>query len=159
MKKKQIGLLLIIPIIIVAFLYISRTQKDNWVKEAPEIKYSEAREKEVWGKQLNGHSPEIFYGTPLYDLAKEMTGFRSDKKIEELIAAIPRKDINIQDGKFHKTIGQFALTVSNLKALNLLLDKGLNPNLMDKQGNAIIIDINDFYKNPSEKLLNPIARI
>ncbi len=154
MKAKKIILLILLLIIgIVLFSYISKTQKDTWVKETPKTKYSKEREKEVWGKQLNGHSPEIFYGTPLYDLAKEMTGFRSDKKIEELIAAIPRKDINIQDGKFHKTIGQFALTVSNLKALNLLLDKGLNPNLIDKMGNAIIIDINDFYKNPSEKLL------
>jgi len=146
MKKKHIGLLLLIPIIIIAFLYTSKTQKDNWAKESPEIKHSEAREKEVCGEILRGNVAPLYYGTPLYDLAKEMTcfyRFRSDEKIEKLINEIPKEYINFQDDKYGMTIGHFALFVSNLRALRLLLDKGLNPNLIDKRGVAIIIDINN----------------
>lgn len=153
MKSKYIRILILILTISSC---TSKAEKDKWAKEAPETKYSKARENEVWGKRLNGHSPEIFYGTPLYDLAKEMTcfyWFRSDKKIEELIVSIPRQSINIQDSKFKTTIGQFALTVSNLKAVCLLLDRGLNPNLMDKMGKAIIININDpYYSHLPESL-------
>ena len=150
MKKTHIKLLLIIPIIIIIFLFSSKVQKDNWAKEAPEIKHAKERENEVWGKQLNGHSPELFYGTSFYDLAKEMTRshlLRSDKKIEELIAEIPKESINFQDSKFQMTIGQFALIVSNLKAVRLLLDKELNPNLIAEKahGRALIIDINSGY--------------
>lgn len=148
MKTKKIILLivLLIAIGIVLFSYISKTQKDNWVKETPEIKHSQARENEVWGEILRGNDAPLYYGTPLYDLAKEMTcfsKFRSDEKIEKLINEIPKEYINFQEGKYGMTIGHFALFVSNLKALRLLLDKGLNPNLIDKRGVAIIIDINN----------------
>jgi len=158
MKTKKIILLILLLTIIgiVLFSYISKSQKDKWAKEAPEIKHSQAREKEVWGEILRGNDAPLYYGTPLYDLAKEMTcfsKFRSDEKIEKLINEIPKEYINFQDDKYGKTIGQFALFVGNLKAVRLLLDRGLNPNLIDKMGNVIIIDINDFYKNPSEKLL------
>jgi hypothetical protein len=145
MKKKHIGLLLIIPIIIIAFLFNSKMQKDNWVKESPEIKYSEERIEEVWGGVLRGDNPDLFYGTPLYDAADAMSGliyFRNEEKIEKLIEEIPKEYINYQEGNYGMTIGHFALTVSNLKAVRLLLDRGLNPNLMDKDGDAIIIDIN-----------------
>lgn len=145
MKNKKIDLVLLSTFIIMVFSNCSKVENDNWLKEDPKIRYSEKRENEVWGKTLNGHSPEIFYGTPLFDLATEMTSFswfRSDKKIEELIMDLPQNYINLQDAKFGKTIGQFALTVSDLKAVRLLLDRGLNPNLLDKGGNAIIININ-----------------
>lgn len=130
------------------FSNCSKVEKDNWLKEDPKIRYSEKRETEVWGKILNGHSPEIFYGTPLYDLAREMTcfyWFRSDEKIAELIMELPKNSINLQDAKFGLTIGHFAVIVSDLKAVRLLLDKGLNPNLIDKGGNAIIININSPF--------------
>jgi hypothetical protein len=146
MKKKTCWSALLIAIILIAYLYTSKTQKDNWVKESPETKHSEAREKEVWGKILRGNDAPLYYGTPLYELAKEMTcfsKFRSDEKIEKLIHEIPKEYINFQEGKYGMTIGHFALFVSNLKALRLLLDKGLNPNLIDKRGVAIIIDINN----------------
>ena len=156
MKKKHIGLLLLIPIIIIAFLYTSKIQKDKWAKESPEIKYSEAREKEVWGEVLRGNDAPLYYGTPLYDLAKEMTcfsKFRSDEKIEKLINEIPKEYINFQDDKYGKTIGQFALFVGNLKALRQLLDRGLNPNLIANDGDALIIDINGpFESNLPESL-------
>ena len=148
MKNKKIGLVLFSTLIIMVFSNCSKVENDNWLKEDPKIRYSEKRENEVWGKTLNGHSPEIFYGTPLYDLAKEMTcfyWFRSDKKIEELIMDLPQNYINHQDAKLGLTIGHFALIVSDLKAVRLLLDRGLNPNLMDKSGNAIIIDINSPF--------------
>lgn len=147
MKTKKIILLILLIIIgILLFSYISKIQKDNWAKESPEIKHSQAREKEVWGEILRGNDAPLYYGTPLYDLAREMTcfsKFRSDEKIEKLINEIPKEYINFQEGKYGMTIGHFALFVSNLKALRLLLDKGLNPNLIDKRGVAIIIDINN----------------
>ena len=146
MKKKHIGLLLLIPIIIIAYLYTSKIKKDNWVNESLETKYSEKRENEIWGGVLRGNDPALYYGTPLYDLAEALSSFshlQNDEKIEKLIHEIPKEYINFQEGKYGMTIGHFALFVSNLKALRLLLDKGLNPNLIDKRGVAIIIDINN----------------
>jgi uncharacterized protein len=152
MKTKKIILLivLLIAIGIILFSYISKTQKDNWVNETPEIKHSEAREKEVWGEILRGNDAPLYYGTPLYGLAKEMTcfsKFRSDEKIEKLINEIPKEYINFQDDKYGKTIGQFALFVDNLKVVRLLLDRGLNPNLIANDGDALIIDINGPFKS------------
>lgn len=145
MKKKQIGLLLLIPIIIIGYLFVTNMQKENWYKETPEIKYSEAREKEVWGGVLRGNDAGLYYGTPLYELANAMSGlsyFRNEKKIEKLINEVPKKLINYQEEKYGMTIGQFALRTNNMKAIRELLDKGLDPDLIDKSGNAIIIDIN-----------------
>jgi hypothetical protein len=150
MKKKHIGLLLLIPIIIVAFLFTSKNKKDNWVKESPKTKHSEARENEIWGGVLRGNDPALYYGTPLYDLAEALSSFshlQNDEKIKTLIDEVPKEYINFQEDKYGMTIGHFALFVSNLKALRLLLDKGLNPNLIDKRGVAIIIDINDPFKS------------
>lgn len=137
----------------------SKSEKDRWAKEPLEIKHTEAREKEVWGNVLKGNDPALFYGTPLYDLAKEMTSFsyfRSDEKIAKLIAAIPKQSINLQNSKFKETIGQFALTVGNQKAVMLLLEKGLNPNLIANElanGRVLIIDINmSFYNHSPEGL-------
>jgi hypothetical protein len=164
MKTKKIILLivLLIAIGIVIFSYISKIKKDNWVKETPEIKHSQAREKEVWGEILRGNDAPLYYGTPLYDLAKEMTcfsKFRSDEKIEKLINEIPKEYINFQEEKFGTTIGQFALRTNNISPIRILLDKGLNPDLIDKSGNALIIDINHFYINPSEKKMVLIQMI
>lgn len=154
--KKNIGLLLIIVIIITAFLYFLKVQKDNWSNEPPEIKYSEQREKEVWGGVLRGNDAGLYYGTPLYDLAEAMSGlvyFRNNEKIEKLIDEVPKEYINYQEGKYGMTIGQFALRTYNLSTLRKLLDKGLNPNLMDKRGKAIIIDINSsVYSHLPESL-------
>lgn len=147
MKNKYFGIVLLIVTIVSC---TGKAEKDNWAKESPEIKHSEAREKEVWGKILRGNDPASYYGTPLYDLAKEMTcfsKFRSDEKIEKLINEIPKEYINFQDDKYGRTIGQFALFVGNLKAVRLLLDRGLNPNLIANDGGALIIDINGPFKS------------
>ena len=154
MKKKQICLLLLIPIIIIGYLFVSNMQKENWLKETPEIKYSEDREKEVWGKILRGTNPALYYGTPFYKLADAMSGlpyFRNEEKIEKLIDEVPKEYINFQEQKFGTTIGHFALKTLNYNAIRRLLDKGLNPNLMDKSGDALIITINSSgysYKSP-----------
>lgn len=127
------------------------SEKDNWAKETPKLKYTETREKEVWEKALDIKDPALFYGTPLYDLATEMATLsmlRSDKKIHELINEIPKEIINYQEAKYGITIGHFALITKNIKAIQWLLDKGLNPDLISKDGSAIIIDINaSFYTN------------
>jgi hypothetical protein len=157
MKKKHIIIITLLLTFFFGYRFYSKIQKDNWVKESQDTKYSEKREKEVWGKNLRGWSPERFYGTPLYDLAKEMTcfyWFRSDKKIEELIREIPKEYINFQEGKTGMSIGDFALFNSNLKAVRLLLNKGLNPNLINKDGDALIIKINSIiYKKQPEIIL------
>ncbi|WP_310557774.1 ankyrin repeat domain-containing protein [Flavobacterium sp.] len=155
--KNKINLYLPIAIVLVLVgLHVySKVQKDNWVKEAPAIKYSEERENEVWGGVLRGDDAGLFYGTPLYDLADEMSGFfflRNQNKIARLISELPEEYINYQEEKYGKTIGHFALFTGNLKAIHLLLDRGLNANVLDKNGSAIIIDINAFSYNPSEKL-------
>ena len=153
MKKKNIGLLVFsLVLIFMVYSYWSKVQKDNWVKDPPEIKYSEAREKEVWWRILRGDDAGLYYGTPLYDLAKAMSGlidFRNQDKIARLINKIPQEYVNYQEGKFGWTIGHFALRAGELKAIRLLLEKGLNPNLMSKSGDAIIIDINAFSYIPS----------
>ena len=152
--KKVITLIIVIGLVIFAFLYYSKMQKDKWEKESPETKYSEQRENEVWGKILRGGNPGLFYGTPLYEVADAMSGlpyFRNEGKIIKLINEIPKEYINYQEGKFGHTIGHFALKTYNFKALRKLLDKGVDPNLMDKAGKAIIIEINSSaysYKSP-----------
>jgi len=157
MKKKHIGLLLIILIIIATFLYMSNIGKVSWAKESPKTKYTKAREKEIWGKVLHAENPALFYGTPLYDLAKEIaSGFGNHKKIEELINEIPKEYINFPENKFAMTIGQFALETKNMFAIRKLLDKGLDPNLITDQlgdGRVLIIDINrSFYGQAPESL-------
>jgi len=133
-----------------------KSEKDKWVKETPEIKYSENRENEVWGEILRGRNPALYYGTPLYDLAETLSGaiwFRNKEEIGNLIDEVPKEYINFQEGKFGMTIGQFALSTNNMFAIRKLLDRGLNPNLMDKMGNTIIIDINNsVYTNLPESL-------
>jgi len=77
--------------------------------------------------------------------------FRNEKKIEKLIDEIPQEYINYKEGYYGTTIGHFALSTFNYRAIRKLIDKGLNPNLMDKSGNAIIIHINSSaysYKSP-----------
>ncbi|WP_310559000.1 ankyrin repeat domain-containing protein [Flavobacterium sp.] len=155
--KNKINLYLPIAIVavLVGFYVYSKVQKDNWVKEAPAIKYTEERENEVWGGVIRGDDAGLFYGTPLYDLADEMSGFfflRNQNKIARLISEMPKEYINYQEEKYGQTIGHFALFTGNLKAIHLLLDRGLNANALDKNGSAIIIDINAFSYNPSEKL-------
>ena len=159
MKNKYFGIVLLIFTIVSC---TSKSEKDKWAKEAPEIKYSEAREKEVWGRVLRGDNPALYYGTPLYDLAEALSdeSFSSDKeKIIKLIDAVPKEYINFQEEKFGTTIGQFALRTNNISPIRILLDKGLNPDLIDKSGNALIIDINHFYINPSEKKMVLIQMI
>ena len=147
MKTKKIILLILLLIMgVFLFSYFSKTQKDNWVNESLETKYSEKRENKIWGGVLRGNDPALYYGTPLYDLAGALSCFshlRNDEKIKKLIDEVPKEYINFQEGKYGMTIGHFALFVSNLKALRLLLNKGLNPNLIDKRGVAIIIDTNN----------------
>ena len=148
MKNKNSVLILLSTLILIfmGYSYWSKVQKDNWAKEAPEIKYSETREKEVWGGILRGDDAGLYYGTPLYDLAKAMSGiieFRNEDKVVRLINEIPQEYVNYQEAKYGKTIGHFALRIGNMLAIRKLLDRGLNPNLMDKNGNAIIININD----------------
>jgi uncharacterized protein len=145
--KNIINLFLPIAIVVVlaGFYVYSKVQKDNWVKEPLAIKYSEVRENQVWGGVLRGDDAALFYGTPLYDLADEMSGFffmRNQSKIARLIKELPQDYINYQEEKYGMTIGHFALVTRNLKAIRLLLDRGLNPNLIDKSGDAIIIYIN-----------------
>jgi uncharacterized protein len=152
--KKFISLIIILGLFLFAYLYYSKMQKDNWAKEPSEIKYSEQRENEVWGKILRGHNPGLFYGTPLYEVAEAMSGllyFRNEEKILKLIDEIPKEYVNYQEDKFGTTIGHFALKTYNFAAIRKLLDIGLNPNLMDKNGKAIIIEINSStysYKSP-----------
>lgn len=152
--KKAITLIIAIGLVIFAFLYYSKSKKDKWVKEPVEIKHSEQREKEVWGKILRGHHAALFYGTPLYEVADAMSGltfFRNEEKIAKLIDEIPKEYVNYQEGKFGTTIGDFALRTYNFAAIRKLLDRGLNPNLMNKNGEAIIIKVNSSaysYKSP-----------
>lgn len=144
MKSKYFGILILILIISSC---TSSAKKNEWAKEAPETKYSEARENEVWGEILKNRNPALYYGTPLYDLAETLSGaiwFRDKEEIAQLINAIPKEYINYQEKKFGMTIGQFALRTNNMFAIRKLLDRGLNPNIMDNMGNAIIIDINNY---------------
>ncbi|MBD0724320.1 hypothetical protein B6A10_03920 [Flavobacterium sp. L1I52] len=148
MKRRKI-ILIVISLLLCygVYSFISKIEKDKWVNEPPAIKYSEKRENKVWGGTLRGFNPALFYGKPLYDLAKAMSGWsclRNDKKIEKLINEFPEEYINFQEGKFGKTIGHFALTTNNMLAIRKLLDRGLNPNIMDRYGDAIIIDINSY---------------
>jgi hypothetical protein len=151
MKKKHIRIVsLLLITIFIFFSCTSKAEKDKWTKESPEIKYSEAREIEVWGEILRGRNPSLFYGTPLYDLAETLSGaiwFRNKEEIAKLIDALPKEYINFQEEKFGMTIGQFALRTNNMFAIRKLLDRGFNPNLMDKSGNATIIDINNSVYN------------
>ena len=157
MKKKHIGFsILLVLLFYGVYSYRSKIEKDNWAKEAPEIKYSKERIEEVWGGVLRGDDPALFYGTPLYDIADAMSGltyFRNEEKITKLIDEIPKEYINYQERNYGMTIGHFALITYNFGVIRKLLDRGLDPNLMDKNGNAIIIDINSsVYSHFPESL-------
>lgn len=149
-RNKKTLILTTIFLSFIIYKYVGIIQKDNWVNEPSYIKYSEKRENEVWGEILRGDNPALYYGTPLYDVADAMSGWfflRNEEKIEKLIDEIPKEYINYQEPKFGTTIGHFALITNNLLALRKLLDKGLDANIMDKQGNAIIIDINEPFNS------------
>ena len=157
MKRNKI--LIIVVAIFLSFIiykYLGISQKDKWVNEPSYKKYSEKRENEVWGEILRGRNPALYYGTPLYDLAETLSGaiwFRDKDEISKLIEEIPKGYVNYQEPKFGMTIGQFALRTNNMFAIRKLLDKGLDANIMDKQGNAIIIDINSsVYSHLPESL-------
>lgn len=153
MKNKYFGIVLLILTIVSC---TSKSEKDKWAKEAPEIKYSEAREKEVWGRVLRGDNPALYYGTPLYDLAKALSNdsFLSKKEeIIKLIDAVPKEYINFQEEKFGTSIGLFALRINNISVIPKLLDKGLNPNIMDKRDNNIIVENLMTNKNPTERVM------
>jgi hypothetical protein len=155
MKRNNFVLIVLSILLFGGYFMWSYIQKNHWVKEAPAIKYTEERENEVWGGVLRGDDAGLFYGTPLYDLADEMSGFfflRNQDKIARLISELPEEYINYQEEKYGMTIGHFALFTGNLKAIHLLLDRGLKPDVLDKNGSAVIIDINAFSYNPSEKL-------
>jgi len=50
MKNKKFTLIVLSILLVgIGYSYWSKIHKDNWAKEAPKIKYSEARENEVWG--------------------------------------------------------------------------------------------------------------
>ena len=154
MKNKYFFLLLmLVPVILYfGYSYWSKAQKDKWFQEAPALRYSDERENEVWGGNLRGDDPSLFYGTPLYDLADAMSGFlffKNQYKIERLIRELPAEYVNYQEEKYGMTIGHFALNARNLKAIRLLLDKGLNPNLENKRGVAIIAEITSTLDLPS----------
>ncbi len=153
MKKKHI-ILFALLLSILGYMLYSKIQKDNWVKEPPEIKYSKKRMEEVWGGPLRGNNPDLFYGTPLYDLANSMSGLiyiRNVKKIERLIDKIPKKYINYKEGYYGMTIGHFALRSNNLNIIPKLLDRGLNPNIIGIDGQAIVIDNSNYlYYHPVE---------
>ncbi|WP_396169948.1 ankyrin repeat domain-containing protein [Flavobacterium sp.] len=153
-NKKTIVFASIVLLVFIGYKYYSTKQKEEWVTENPATKYSEKREKAVWGGVLRGNDEQLFYGTPLYDAAKAMSGisyFRNDDEIEELINQIPKDYINYQEAKYGMTIGHFALRTYNYKALRQLADRALNPNILDVYGDAIIIKINSStysYKLP-----------
>lgn len=150
MKNKYFALLMLIIV-----SCTSKNEKDKWVKEAPAIKYSEAREKEVWGRILRANDPDLYYGSPLYDLAKALSKYNiltDEREIIKLIDAIPEENINYQEGKYGMTIGLFALWVNNPTVIPKLLDRGLDPNLKAKDGNNII------YKS-IQSIANPIERV
>jgi len=135
-----------------------KTEKDNWLEEAPEVKFSKEREKEVWGKVLRGKHSEIFYGSSLYDAAKAIKkGHNNDLK--KLIENLSSKEINYQEPKFETTLGHFALRNENLEAIKLLLDKGLNPNIISKNGSSVITNINDPFKSRLDNSLNTLKYI
>ena len=153
MKSKYFGILLMVLVISSC---TSNAEKDKWAKENPTIKYSEAREKEVWGRILRGNNPALYYGTPLYDLAKALSNdsFLSNKeKIIKLVDAVPKEYINFQEEKFGMTIGLFALWGNNKFVLPKLLDRGLNPNLRDKSEDNIIVHNIEYNKNPTERVM------
>ncbi|MGQ7946483.1 ankyrin repeat domain-containing protein [Flavobacterium sp. WC2509] len=149
MKSKYLGFLMLILTIVSC---TSKSDKDKWAKEAPAIKYSEAREKEVWGRILRANDPARYYGSPLYDLAEALSKNPEDnKEITKLIDAVPKESINYQEGKSGMTIGMFALWTDNPTVILKLLDRGLNPNLRGTDGDNLIVESIQFIQNPTKR--------
>lgn len=123
-----------------------KTEKDKWINESYEIKYSKEREKEVWGKILRGYDKEIFYGTPVYDVATQIEG-GNHKKLADIISKLSKEEINYTDDKFNKTLGGFALRHGNLKAIKVLIENGLNPNILENDGASLITSINSYHNS------------
>lgn len=122
----------------------TESAKDKWAKEAIKIKYSKEREKQVWGKILRGTAPELFYGTALYDVATKIKK-GNNKGLKEKLAELSYKEINYQEDKFKTTLGHFALRNQNLEAIRILVEAGLNPNVISDNGSSVITSINSSH--------------
>lgn len=149
---------IIVCLILVVLSCNKKIEKEIWLEEPNEIKYSENREKEVWGKILRGDDAEIFYGTPLYSAALAIVK-KNDDKIEEEINKINLNDINYQEPKFNTTIGHLALINDDISALKLLVSKGLDCNIMDKEGHSVVTSINDSFKSRLDNSLEVLKYI
>lgn len=119
----------------------TENKKDIWSTEKTETKHSKKREKEVWGKVLRGHHPELFYGTPVYNTAIAIKN-KDNEALKKEISKLSKQEVNYQDTKFKTTLGHFALQHENLEAIKLLIDKELNPNIISDNGYCIMTNIN-----------------
>lgn len=144
--------IIIASCILMIFSCRIKSEKDVWLKQPNEIKYSKENEKKVWGKILRGNSEELFYGTPHYKAAQ----FIKDKDIKQLrsiISSFSKKELNFQEAKLGFTLGHFALFNSNIEATRLLIEKGLNPNIISKSGFSLVTSINTASNS---RLLNSL---
>jgi len=137
-------------IIIILLLVIvgcrTETTKKKWVKEPIKFKYSKEREKQVWGKILRGAAPELFYGTQLYNVANSIKN-KNNNQLKENIVKLSQEELNYQEEKFKTTLGHLALINQNLEAIKILVEAGLNPNIISNNGSSIITNINSSYNS------------
>ncbi|NJB82063.1 ankyrin repeat domain-containing protein [Wenyingzhuangia aestuarii] len=136
----------------------SGENKNKWVNDPTEIKYSKKREKEVWGKILRGDDKEIFYGTPVYDAASKII-MKDNEELKKIIANLSKEEINYQEDKFKTTLGHLSLRNENFEAIKLLIERGLNPNIISYDGASIMTTINNTHYSRLPNSLNTLKFI
>ena len=120
-------------------LFIScETEKGNWTKEAPETKYSRARELEVWNRVLLGTDVELFLGTPVYKAALSIVD-NDTRKLMKRVKRLDENEINFQEDKYGMTLGELAVRTKNFDALKVLLQYGLDPNVESNNGQTVFL--------------------
>lgn len=111
----------------------SRTSKQKWLTEPDSIKYSKARELEVWGHRLYGRDPDIYYGTPLYKAAQAISSGETEKALR-LIKGLTKEQLQQRVGKFKTPLNLYALYYENFRVIKALTEAGVDPNQADYEG-------------------------
>lgn len=116
-----------------------KSEKNKWVNEPNEVKYSRDREKAIWGHVLRGNDPALYYGTPLYEVANAIAKHDS-AEVKRLLEGKPLAVINLQDEKFLQPLNIFAIWNQDFNSLKVLTKLGADPNLQSKSGRSAMLE-------------------
>lgn len=146
-------------LILVFFLLTGCQSKKNESQNKSErVKQEEALVNKVSTRSLSGRNPLVFSGSPVYKVAKLIHENKNSILLVEL-NKLSISDLNYQDTNYKLTLGHFALLNRNMRAAELLLEKGINPNLIAKGGSSMVSYINSADLNDEPKSVEILKKI